>query len=308
MQWLAPHNSLQFLQDFMKMKLVMTLDPAVPEEAATISKLKEVDDATVGFIWEKRSLIYPPEKLKFMTDKNASLMPSFNPLIKDGKTRDDGTSYNPSFTVQVPNLAGLVDHLVIEKKEKDGKTEDICKDVVWKNMLVNDYKPSDKQPTMYLCYGKNDNGQDIISKTTPMRRPDGTVLTDASGQVVKRWVGPQDMVPGSLVRAVFKFSKVYVVAGFGTHLELVAVIIEPPAPRASADIDGAVEVDNYDPLLAARVLSAIVPSTVEDHPSPDRDIPVPDISADVPIELGSPVKRKSEEAPGAPRKKKKTEE
>ena len=302
-----PH-SLVPQQPFMKMKLVCTINPDDAEQAAAIEKLRQVDSATVDYIWEKRNQIYPAEKLKYMTEKHASLMPSFNPLVKDGKVKDDGSAYAPTFTIQVPNMADLVDHLIIEKKEKDGKTEDMCKDVVWKDMLVSDYKPPEKQPTMYLCYGKNETGQDIISKTTTVRRADGTVLTDAAGQVVKRWVGPQDMVPGSIVRPVFKFSKVYVIAGFGTHLELAAIIIEPPTPRASAVIEGAVEVDNYDPLLTARVLSAIVPQAEEAAPeSPAHEAPeapVPSLEA---LDMLSP-KRKADEPAPRTSKKKKTEE
>ena len=295
-------------QPFMKMKLVCTINPDDAEQAAAIEKLRQVDNATVDYIWEKRNQIYPAEKLKYMTEKHASLMPSFNPLVKDGKVKDDGSTYAPTFTIQVPNMADLVDRLIIEKKEKDGKTEDVCKDVVWKDMLVNDYKPSEKQPTMYLCYGKNETGQDIISKTTTVRRADGSVLTDAAGQVVKRWVGPQDMVPGSVVRPVFKFSKVYVIAGFGTHLELAAIIIEPPTPRASAVIEGAVEVDNYDPLLAARVLSAIedvVPASTGLDP-PTADVPAPSLET---LEALSSPKRKAEAEPvRAGKKAKKAEE
>jgi hypothetical protein len=120
------------------------------------------------------------------------------------------------------------------------------------------------------------------------------------------------MVPGSVVRPVFKFSKVYVIAGFGTHLELAAIIIEPPTPRASAVIEGAVEVDNYDPLLAARVLSAIVPQ-VEDAPVESEvveapEAPAPEIPALEVLESLSSPKRKAEEPAPRTSKKKKSEE
>ena len=64
--------------------------------------------------------------------------------------------------------------------------------------------------------------------------------------------------------------------------------------------------DNYDPLLAARVLSAIVPQE-EAHESPPQapEAPVPSLEA---LESLASPKRKAEEPAPRTSKKKKTDE
>jgi hypothetical protein len=286
-----------------KFKLVLKLNPNNEEQAATIDKLREVDVATVEHVFKNRASILPPEKVKFITDAN-SMQALYNPLVKEGKELGDGRRYDPSFTLQVPQIASLVDSLKIESKEnKDGSKEDQVTAVNWKEVPSTEPR-NDKAPKFYMCIGKTDDGKDVISSTVPRKRADGSVMTNAAGEVLKRWVGPQDIVAGATARCIVKFSKVYMIAAFGMHMDLVAVVVEPPAGKPSTEIDGVVEMDNYDPIVAARVLSQNVAVKSESSPPSDDEpvadaVPAPALEeakdAPAPDALASPTKKRKSE-------------
>jgi hypothetical protein len=48
--------------------------------------------------------------------------------------------------------------------------------------------------------------------------------------------------------------------------------VEPPVGKPSTEIDGVVEMDNYDPIVAARVLSQNVSTKSDTTPPSDDDV------------------------------------
>ena len=297
---------------YTKIKLTLQLNPEDEKHAAFTDKLRELDDAILEHFFAKRQQVWP-DKAKYMSDKN-SLMAMYNPLIKEGRTLSDGRTYKPSFTLQVPNLSELIEKLVIETKEKpDGSKDEQVTDVLWKTVVCKaGVEPNPKQPKFYLFMGKDEKGVDQIVSRVPMRRKDGSVQTDENGLPIRRWVGPQDIKAGCVVRPVFEVSKCYVVANFGCHLTLKALIIKPAPPKESAEFEGVQVVDDTDPLLAARVLSSLESNTEVPPDAPPAeeeavhaDIEAPELPVAEDTEIKSPSKkRKPEEEKSAPKKKK----
>lgn len=312
------------LSPYSKIKLTLQLNPDDETQAALAEKLREADTAVVNHFFEKRQQVWP-DKAKYMDSPNA-VRAVYNPLIKEGGQSANGMTYKPSFTLQISNVAELVEKLNIVTKDKpDGTKQEMVESVVWKQVIADkDAKTNEKAPKFYLFLGKDDNGKDMYTNKVPVLRKDGTVLLDSTGNPVKRFVGPQDLVPGSLVKPVFNFLKAYQVANFGVHLGLQAAFIKPPAPKPSVEIDDASIVENYDPLVAARVLhqSAESAAAPEDAPPSEEhsedegpSIPAPSFAPASAADdqeqhdvksPSMPKKRKSEDAPAAaPRKPKK---
>lgn len=285
------------LDPYTKFKLTLQLNPE--ENQDFIKSLKSLDEMVVNHFFEKRNEIWK-DKAKFFTDTGA-LMGMYNPLFKEGKTMPDGKSYKPSFTLQVANCASLVDHLVLETKEKpDGSKQEQVQDVVWKSVFAKPgEKPDAKQPKFYLWTGKDDDGKDIVKTRVSVFRPDGSELTDEKGVPVKRWVSLQDIKAGCLVRPVFKVSKVYQVQGFGAHLQLEAIIIKPSPPKESADFEGVKISEEDDAVGDARVLSQLeTRAEIPEDAAPDvaAEIPAPDIPEPRKRPLDSPsVSRKKKQ-------------
>jgi hypothetical protein len=177
---------------------------------------------------------------------------------------------------------------------------------VWKTVIAEkDTKLNEKAPKFYLFLGKDESGKDMYTNKVPVLRKDGSVMTDPSGNAVRRFVGPQDLVQGAIVKPVFNFSKVYQVASFGVHLALQAIFIKPPPPKPSVEVDDAAIVDNYDPLVAARVLhQSAEGAPIEDAPASDNDealsIPAPALEeSEAPADIKSPLSGKKRAADGA---------
>lgn len=241
---------------YMKMNLVLELDPENAAHDAQMKALRALGDAVVEHMFNSKSTIWP-DKAKFM-EKPESLKPMFNPLLKESQTNSEGRAYKPQFTIKVGDIADLVERLDIEEKiNKDGSKEQVVKDVQWK-LNTDVSKPmNDRQPKLWLCTGKNESGKDKITQHVAVRKPDGTVMLDSKGAAVMRWVGPQDIKPGCMVKPLFSISKIYLVQSFGVHLKLEGLIIKPPAPKPSLEFSDAVVEANSDPLLTSQVLQNI---------------------------------------------------
>jgi hypothetical protein len=188
-------------------------------------------------------------------------------------------------------------------------------------------KLNEKAPKFYMFLGKDDNGRDQYVNKVPVLKKDGTIQLDAAGNPVRRFVGPQDLVQGAIVRPVFQLVKVYQVQSFGVHMFLHSVYIKPPPPKPTVEIEGAAIVENYDPLIAARVLHQTAESAgaVDDAPASETEsitedgpaVAVPALSlnfddgqteqSQTEQSFRSPIskKRKESEAPNAPSKVKK---
>jgi hypothetical protein len=293
-----------------------------------------MESAVVRHFFEKKNQVWP-DKAKFFTDESA-LMGMFNPFIKEGKMSADGKSYKPSFTLKLENLADCVDRLVVETKDKaDGTKEEQVTEVLWKNSIVK-YKMEpvldesrrpvldetgkpktkivyegypEKLPKFFLHLGQDENGGDIVTQKIEVKRDDGTNLVDSNGVKVKRWVGPQDIKVGSVVRPAFRIKKVYLVQSFGIHAFAEAMIIKPPPPREVAEFSNVKIVDEADPYLAAKAVSALENIAMVDAApeEAEHDVPIPEEKEEPKrkaekIEIEEPVKEEPK------KKKKKTEE
>lgn len=284
------------LTSFTKMNLTIQIDTDVPEQNTFVEKARLLESAIVKHFFEKKNQVWP-DKAKFFTDES-SLMGMFNPFVKDGKMSADGKTYKPSYTLKIENCSELVDKLVIESKDKaDGTKEEQVTEVLWKNLIVN-YKTEpvldesrkvvldesgkpktkivydsypEKLPKFFLFLGKDDNGGDIVTQKIDMKNPDGSNVIDSNGLKVKRWVGPGDVKAGSIVRPAFRVKKCYLVQSFGLHAFAEALIIKPPPPREVAEFSNVKIVEEADPFLAAKAISAL-----ENNPIVD-DVPIPEI-------------------------------
>ena len=217
------------------------------------------------------------DKAKFYKDIDA-LRGMFTPIVKPAVTRDDGRTYLPNFTIKCLGLSKLVDHLETEERvNKDGSKETVVKNVVWKmdtDVRAKSEEEVEKEKSeikWVLCTGQKTlpGGKtvDKIVKTVVVKKPDGSILLDAAGNPVKRYVGPQDVQPGCLVKPMFSINKVWYVQTFGVHLELVSCVIYPPPPKKAIEFDDAVEDDDDDALITGQVLHEIEKRAEEEPPA-----------------------------------------
>jgi hypothetical protein len=302
---------------YTKIKMTCQIDTDDDKQSAFASKAQDLDRAVVQHFFDKRSQVWP-DKAKYFSDVGA-LMGMYNPIVKEGRTNSNGTTYKPSFSLQLLNCSDLIERLIIESKEKaDGTKEEQVTDVVWKSIPAKTGdKPNEKMPKFYLWLGTDEEGNDIVTQKVELKGKDGKALLNADGSKAKRWVGPQDIKPGCIVRPVFRIQKVYVVSGFGAHLVAEAIVIKPAPPKEVAEFDNVRVVEEPDPVLAARA-AAVVDSqgeVPEDAAPPeahddDGDVPAPDMpSHDDVEEVRSPAvsgkKRKSADEDGTKEKRKK---
>lgn len=301
------------LSSFTKMKLVLEIDPENEVHDTFMKKLKELDDAVLKNMFDSRDKIWP-DKARHMNSIDA-VRPLQNLVYKEAQTKDNGVTYRPQFTLQCMDLASLVDRLELEMKEnKDGSKEEVVKDVVWRT-ITDDVKSGlgDRAPKLYLCTGKTAEGKDRLTQRVPVLRPDGAPLTDAGGKEVFRWVGPQDIVPGSVVRPLFSINKVYCVSAFGVHLKLEALIIKPPPPKASTDFADAVVEEGVDPLLTSKILREVKAAAEPEGESAASDdereapappaAPAPELPAVGPSPAGGRKRKAEDAAPKEPKAK-----
>jgi hypothetical protein len=303
---------------------MLQIDTEVPEQAQFATKAQEADTAVLDHFFTKKNQIFP-DKARFFTDPGA-LMGIYNPIVKEGKLSANGTSYKPSFSLQVPNCGDCIERLVIETAIKpDGKEEKKCTDVVWKTLIARaGEKPNEKLPKFYLWLGKDEDGDDIVTQKVEVRGKDGKPLLNADGTKVKRWVGPQDIKAGCMVRPVFRFQKCYLVQSFGVHLVAEAILIKPAPPKEVADFSHVKVVEEHElSERASYILNS--PHEVPEDAPPEENladeetlieeyksnvIPAPEISsnASVEAELKSPSssgkKRKASEMSSSTSKKK----
>jgi len=303
------------LTTYTKIKLTCQIDTDDDKQGAFSAKAQELDRAVVQHFFEKRAQVWP-DKAKYFTDVGA-LMGMYNPIVKEGRMSSNGQAYKPTFSLQLLNCAELVERLVIESKEKaDGTKEEQVTDVVWKSLPAKaGEKPSDKLPKFYLWVGTDEEGNDIVTQKVELRGKDGKPLMNADGTKAKRWVGPQDIKPGCIVRPVFRIQKVYVVSSFGAHLVAEALVIKPAPPKEVAEFDNVRVVEDPDPVLAARA-AAVVDSqgeVPEDAAPPDfldeeSEVPAPDLRVPVSKGTAESVADEEEDAPKPVKKRKTTED
>jgi hypothetical protein len=322
------------LTSFTKMNLTLQIGDE-PEHQQFTDKARALESAVVRHFFEKKNQVWP-DKAKFFSDESA-LMGMFNPFVKDGKMSADGKAYKPSVTLKLENLGECVERLVVETKDKaDGTKEEQVTEVIWKNSIVK-YKTEpvldearrpvldeagkpktkvvyesypEKLPKFFLHLGKDESGGDIVTQKIDVKREDGTNLLDSNGLKVRRWVGPQDIKVGSVVRPAFRVKKVYLVQSFGIHAYAEAMIIKPPPPREVAEFSNVKIVEEADPYLAAKAISALENVVdVEAGPEEEDKEDVPKEDVPIPEAILAP-KRKAEEEPvkEEPKKKKKKTE
>jgi hypothetical protein len=171
----------------------------------------------------------------------------------------------------------------------------------------------EKLPKFFLFLGKDENGGDIVTQKIEVKRDDGTNLVDSNGIKVKRWVGPQDIKVGSIVRPAFRIKKVYLVQSFGIHAYAEAMIIKPPPPREVAEFSNVKIVDEADPYLAAKAVSALENiTTVDSAPQEaEDDVPVPEEKEEVkeePKRKADKIEKEKDEKEEPKKKKKKSDE
>lgn len=215
------------------------------------------------------------DKAKFYTDANA-LRGMFTPIVKPAVTREDGRTYRPNFTLKCAGLAKNVDHLECEERvNKDGSKETVVKRVVWKTDTnvrekTEEEKEKDRDIKWVLCTGQTTlpDGKvvDKITDKVVVKKADGSVLLDAAGKPVKRYVGPQDVKPGCVIKPMFSIKKVWYVQTFGVHLYLESARIYPPPPKKAIEFDDAVMEDDDDALVTSQVLHEIEKRAEEEPP------------------------------------------
>lgn len=229
-----------------KLKVTLQIDTDNAEQAQFAQKTQEADRALLEHFFNKKNQIWP-DKAKFLNDVSA-LMGMYNPIVKDGKMNESGVAYKPSFSLQLYNCADLIERLVTEvQKKPDGSSEVQVKDVIWKTVLCRSgEKPNEKAPKFYLWLGKDEEGNDIVTQKVEVRGKDGKPLLNSDGSKVKRWVGPQDIKAGCMVRPVFRIQKAYLVTAFGLHLVAEAMVIKPPPPKEVADFSNVKVVEEHE--------------------------------------------------------------
>jgi len=150
------------------------------------------------------------------------------------------------------------------------------------------------------------------------RYTDKIIVTDASGNKVKRFLNWGDVKKGSEIEIQFKFGKVwYTPMGITLGLEIVQALFYPPTPKTTTTFAGkrCVEPTDEELLAAAEGTSS---STVESEssggagggggggfvPTFDEDETV-EPAVEKPVQFSSPAKESSSSssAPGAPKKK-----
>ena len=299
------------LTSYTKIKLTCQIDTDDDKQARFSTKAQELDNAVVQHFFDKRSQVWP-DKAKYFTDVGA-LMGMYNPIVKEGRMSSNGTAYKPSFSLQLLNCAELVDRLVIESKEKaDGSREEQVTDVVWKTIPAKTgEKPNEKLPKFYLWLGTDEDGNDMVTQKVDLRGKDGNPLFNADGSKSRRWVGPQDIKPGCIVRPVFRIQKAYaLVSSFGAHLVAEALVIKPAPPKEVAEFENVRVIEEPDPVLAARA-TATVDSQGEvpdDAPPPDlldeeNEVPAPELHVSLGKSASSAADDGEEEIPKAKKRK-----
>jgi hypothetical protein len=229
-----------------KLKLVLQIDTDVKEQADFATKLQEVDNSVLKHFFDKKNQIWP-DKARFFTD-TGSLMGMFSSLVKEGKLSANGTNYKPSFSLQVPNCSECIERYILDTVTKpDGTKETQVKDVLYKTLIARpNEKPNEKIPKFYLWLGKDDEGNDIVTQKVEVRGKDGKPLLNPDGTKVKRWVGPQDIKAGCMVRPVFRIQKCFLVQTFGVHLVAEAMVIKPAPPKEVADFANVKVVEEHE--------------------------------------------------------------
>lgn len=229
-----------------KLKLVLQIDTENKDQGDFANKLQDVDNAVLKHFFDKKNQIWP-DKARFFSD-TGSLMGMFSSLVKEGKLSSNGTAYKPSFSLQVPNCSECIERYVLDTVTKpDGNKETQVKDVIWKTLIARpNEKPNEKMPKFYLWLGKDDEGNDIVTQKVEVRGKDGKPLINADGTKVKRWVGPQDIKAGCMVRPVFRIQKCFLVQTFGVHLVAEALMIKPAPPKEVADFANVKVVEEHE--------------------------------------------------------------
>lgn len=263
-----------------KMNLVCQIDPEKAEHAAFLEKAHDADNAVLEHFFAKKMQIWP-DKAKYLNDKGA-LMGMYNPIVRDGSVGPEGQTYKPSFTLKLCNLSDNIERLIMKTVEKDGVKKEQVEDVVWKTIIA---RPGDvlneKMPKFYLWLDTDKDGNDVVTQKVDVKGKDGKIVLNTDGTKVRRWVGPQDIKKGDVVRPVFKVQKCYLSQGFGVHLVAEALIIKRAPPKEVAEFDHVKVVEEPDPVLSAKA-SAMIESQAEVSEDAPDEIAFLDEEGDIP--------------------------
>ena len=274
------------LTDFEKFDLELELDPE--RHADFVAHANAYDTHVLQTAFEKRAEWFGKDKAEDITDPRMLKM-NYKPIVHKGKERKGGSGgfYNSTIKLKLEKQARRVKEFVLETKEIKGKPTSVVKDVVWEPRLVDGSPPPDpNEPRFFLCYGKDPvTGVDQYTSKVPLIASNGSILRDAAGKPVMRYVGPEDIKRGATVFPVFTINKIYVVESFGPMLTTTQVYIKPAPAREQPKVDNANVVDEVDPEISARALggsgdagSATMEDDFPEFPEDDDALPTAPIT------------------------------
>ncbi len=249
-------------EPFTKMNLTLSINDQTDDGKIFLDKLEELENKTVEYSFERlaKDNIIPSEQRRYIDTPN-NLRAMFHPFIKAGDKKEDGSSHNPTFNLKISDIVHLVEkYNLVDKDDGKGNMKKVVGSVDWKEVSITT-PLHERQPRFYMCHGKNEKGQPIVSKSVLVYDEDKVTKEKTvrmeNGVPMKRWVGPQDIKKGCFVVPVFKLFKAHYVNKFGMQLVLQAVFIEPSThSQPNMDLNNIQEMDDdFDSLVKANILS-----------------------------------------------------
>jgi hypothetical protein len=240
-------------------KFDLELELDAEAHADFIKQAEAYDEHMLRTAFERRVEWFGADKAKHMSSPDFLRM-TYKPMLHAGKEKAGGGGgrYPDSIKIKLERCASRVGEFLLETKEIKGKPTQVVKEVVWKPALVDSTPPPGlMEPRFFLCYGQDPKtGVDQYASKVPVFNTAGAILKDAQGKPVMRYVGPEDVKRGCKVHPIFSINKMYVVEGFGPMLTLSQLYIKPVASAQELKVEAANVVDDIDPEITARLLSA----------------------------------------------------
>ena len=277
-------------------KFDLELELDAEAHADFIKQAEAYDEHMLRTAFEKRVEWFGADKAKHMSSPDFLRM-TYKPMLHAGKEKAGGGGrYPDSIKLKLERCSSRVAEFLLETKEIKGKPTQLVKEVVWKPALVDSTPPPGlMEPRFFLCYGQDPKtGVDQYASKVPVFNTSGAILKDAAGKPVMRYVGPEDVKRGCKVHPIFSINKMYVVEGFGPMLTPSQLYIKPVASKQELKVEAANVVDDIDPEITARLLSA-------SFANPEEAAEAEAAEAEAPADFGAQHEEAPEEAlPYAP--------